>query len=91
MSAVQGTPSTRRPSSNGDNGLCESNQPSSAPMATCGGLTDAKEMISRLLEAARAQHAEELRTERRRPDKACKGLHRKKKDSYRAYAAASTG
>ena len=46
-------------------------------MATCEGLTDAKEMISRLLEAARAQHAEELRTERRRADKACKGLHRK--------------
>ena len=34
-------------------------------------------MISRLLGAARAQHAEELRAERRRTDKACKGLHRK--------------
>ena len=32
-------------------------------------------MISRLLEAARAQHAEELHAERRRADKACKGLH----------------
>ena len=77
MSAAQGTLSSRRPSSNGDNGLCESDLPSSASMATCEGLTDAKEMISRLLEAARAQHAEELRTERRRADKACKGLHRK--------------
>ena len=46
-------------------------------MATCEGLTDAKEMISRLLEAARAQHAEELPTERRRADEACEGLHRK--------------
>ena len=77
MSAMQRAPSSRRPSSNGDNGLCESDLPSSASMATCEGLTDAKEMISRLLEAARAQHAEELRTERRRADKACKGLHRK--------------
>ena len=78
MSAVQGTPLSRRPPSTGDNGLCESDLPSSASMATCEGLTDAKDMISRLLEAARAQHAEELRTERRRADKACKGLHRKK-------------
>ena len=34
-------------------------------------------MISRLLQAARAQHAEELRAERRRADKAPKGLRRK--------------
>ena len=38
-------------------GLCESDLPSSASMATFEGLTDAKEMISRLLEAAGAQHA----------------------------------
>ena len=79
MSAVQGAPSSRRASSNGDNGLCESDPPSSASMATCEGLTDGKEMISRLLEAARTQRAEELRTERRRADKACKGLSRKKR------------
>ena len=77
MSAVQGALSSRRSSSNGDNGLCESDLPSSASMATCEGLTNAKEMISRLLEAARAQNAEELHTERRRADKACQGLHRK--------------
>ena len=77
MSAVQGAPSSRRPSSNGDNGLSESDLPNSASMATCEGLTDAKDIISRLLEAARAQHAEELRTERRHADKACNGLHRK--------------
>ena len=79
MSVPQGALSSRRPSSNVDNGLCESDLPSSASMASCKGLTDAKEMISRLLEAARAQHPEELRTERRRANKACKALHRKKR------------
>ena len=49
--------------------------PSTASLAPCDNLLDAKEMISRLLEAARAKHAEELRAERRRADKACKGLH----------------
>ena len=32
-------------------------------------------MVSRLPEVARAQHAKELRVERQRADKACKGLH----------------
>ena len=77
MSAVQRASFSRRATSCGDNGLCESNLPSTASGAPCDDLLDAKEMISRLLEAARAQHAEELRAERRRADKACKGLHPK--------------
>ena len=77
MSAVQRASSSRSASTCRDNGLCESDLPSTASGAPCDGLLDAKEMISRLLEATRAQHAEELRAERRRADKACKGLHRK--------------
>ena len=77
MSAVQRASSSRSASSCGDNGLCESDLPNTASGAPCDDLLDAKEMISRLLEAARAQRAEELRAERRRADKACKGLHRK--------------
>ena len=77
MSAVQRASSPRSASSSGDNVLGESNLPSRASGAPCDDLLDAKEMVSRLLEAARAQHAEELRAERRRADKACKGLHRK--------------
>ena len=77
MSAVQRGSVSRSASSVGDNGLCESDLPSTASRAPCDDLVDAKEIISRLLEAARAQHAEDLRAERRRADKACKGLHRK--------------
>ena len=77
MSAVQRASSSRSASSGGYSGLCESDLPSTASKAPCDDLMDAKEMISRLLEAARAQHIEELRAERRRADKACKGLHRK--------------
>ena len=75
MSAAQRASSSRSASSGGDNGICERDPPSTASEAPCDALMDAKEMISRLLEAARAQHAEEVRAERRRADKACKGLH----------------
>ena len=77
MSTVQRASSSTSASSVGDNGLCESNLPSTASGAPGDDLMDAQEMISRSLEAARAQHAEELRPERRHADKACKGLHRK--------------
>ena len=75
MSIVQRVSSSRSTSSCGDNGLCESNLPSTASGVPCDDLLDAKDMISRLLEAARAQHAEELRAERGRADKTCNGLH----------------
>ena len=77
MSAVPRASSSMSASSGGANGLCESDLPSTASGGPCDDLLDAKEMISRLLEAARAQHAEELRAEGRRADKACKGFHRK--------------
>ena len=77
MSAVQRASSTMSFSSPGDNGLSESNLPSTACREPYDDLPDAKEMISRLLEPARAHNAEELRAKRTRADKACKGLHRK--------------
>ena len=77
MSALQWASSSRSASSCGENGLCESDLPSTASGAPCDDLLDAKEIISRLLEAARAHNAEELHAERRGADKACKGLHRK--------------
>ena len=64
MSAVQRASPSRSASSGGDNGLCESDLPSTTSGAPCDDLVDAKEMISRFLEAARAQHADELRAER---------------------------
>ena len=90
MSAVQRASSSGSASTCGDNGLCESNLPSTASGAPCDDLLDAKEMISRLLEAARAQHADELRAERRRTDKASKGLYRKNTGACSWYAAAVT-
>ena len=77
MSAVQRASSTMSASSPGDNGLCESNLPSTASREPYDDLPDAKEMMSRLLEPARAHNAEELRAKRKRGDNACKGLHRK--------------
>ena len=77
MSAVQRVSLARSASSGEDNGLYESDFPSTAFGAPCDDLMDAGGMISRLLEATRAQHVEELRAERRCADKACKGLHRK--------------
>ena len=77
MSALQWASSSRSASSGWDSGLYESDLPSTASGAPCDDLLDAKEMISRLLEVARTQHAEELHAERRRTDNASKGLHRK--------------